>query len=251
MSDSAALKSFTSWKFDLLDAICADPELSPLDFKVAYVIAGCVNQQSGCAVVADETVADKANTNRRSVIRSRNNLRLNGWLDWRRTMSASVYWFKGDRLNAIVDHQTILRDRRLERRKERKTPLSVVSEVAQLNQQDVPELAHQDVSRLACPDVPEVANILPSSITPSDITPSNIYLSVKGDSLPRIQHHQTAETYLVTELGDGDTELGLKVSDIIGPHRFDFLLTELKAGTLHRPALVSARDCLRSEGVAA
>ena len=41
---SPSSKAFTSWKFDLLDAMAEDPEVRPADFRIAYVVMQHVNQ---------------------------------------------------------------------------------------------------------------------------------------------------------------------------------------------------------------
>lgn len=248
--DRAKLRSFTGDKLDWLSALSADPRLDARAFQVGFQIAQHVNAQTGVAILSDETISDKTGIPRRWVQRARNALRSAGWIDWKRTKTANVYWTLGGQINQVVDRQIVLKELRQERRQRARTTPQELPPVAYLKLADMPPVAYPELPPVAHLDVPPMANIHLSNHT-LDSTPSKESLPGRKDSLPRIEHHQTAETYLVTELGDGDAELGLRVSDIIGRHRFDFLLGELKAGTLHRSALVSARDCLRSEGVAA
>jgi hypothetical protein len=183
MSTAAQQRSFTGDKLDWMTALCADSRLGLPDFKVGFCIAQHVNVTTGCAILSDDTISDKTNINRRSVVRSRANLKAHGWIGWKRTMTANIYWTIGDNINAVTDHQILLRDARQERKKKLIAGRRVVSKVAYLNEVDRPPEAQSVVSKVALTRVSKVANILPSSFTPSANTPSKIdRLSEEGIS---------------------------------------------------------------------
>lgn len=224
-------RSFTGNKLDWMGAVMSDPRLDARAFEIAFCIAQHVNQQTGIAFLSDEVIADKTGIPGRWISRARRALRETGWIGWKRTGRANVYWTLGDNLNAIVDHQIMLKDQRDQRRERVKAVRHVSPPVAHLKCPDVPSVAELEPPPMASREPPPVANIHLSSYT-FDITPSKNLPSVEGP-LPKIDHPQLAETYLIKELGEGDTERGLDIARAIGDRRFNFLLNELRTGLLY------------------
>jgi hypothetical protein len=148
--DKVQQRSFTGDKLDWMTGVMADPRLDARAFEVAFCIAQHVNQHSGLAILSDETIADKTAIPKRWITRARAALRATGWIDWKRTKTANVYWTKGEPLNAVIDHQVMLKDSRDERRMKRKTIAQDQPPVAYLKYQDQPPVAY--------PDAPPVAN---------------------------------------------------------------------------------------------
>jgi hypothetical protein len=165
--DKAQQRSFTGDKLDWMAGVSADPRLDARAFEVAFCIAQHINQQSGLARLSDETIADKTGIPKRWIARARAALREAGWIDWRRTGDANIYWTKGEPLNAVLDHQAMLKDGRDEKRKKRKTII-----------QDQPPVAYPDAPPVANRDSPPVAHIHLQSYT-FTYSPSKI------DSSPR------------------------------------------------------------------
>ena len=164
-------RSFTGDKLDWMTAVSADPLLDARAFEVAFCIAQCVNKHSGLAILSDDTIGDKTGIPRRWIARARVALKEAQWIDWKRTKTANIYWTKGQRIDRVTDHQTLLKDSREERKKKLKTARHVLPPVAHLKLQDQPPVAHADMPPVAHRDLPPVANIHLSGYTVVD-TPS-------------------------------------------------------------------------------
>jgi hypothetical protein len=65
--DKAEQRSFTSRKFDWLDAVAQDRGATHLDFRVAYFMAGLINRTSGDAWPRQATIADALDVTVRGV----------------------------------------------------------------------------------------------------------------------------------------------------------------------------------------
>jgi hypothetical protein len=160
---AGARRTFAGEKFDWLTALNADPLMDARAFKVGFCIMQHVNQHSGKAFLSDETIADKTNVPIRSVQRARAALRDRGWLAWRRTRTANVYWSVADNMNAVTDHQTMLKDARDEKRKRRREAPRLVDQdpppVADLSDQVRPRVAELVRPRVANQVRPRVADI--------------------------------------------------------------------------------------------
>lgn len=254
--EKAQQKSFTGDKLDWMTALSADPRLDSRAFEVGFCIAQHVNQRTGLAILSDETIADKTGIPKRWVARARASLKASHWIDWKRTKTANVYWTKGDPLNAITDHQTMLKDARDERRKRLKKAKQELPPVAHLKSQELPPVAHADLPPMAERELPPMADIHLRDNT-VDITPSKDKPTKEGSVVmegretegdgkrdqpfPAIQHEPLAEMRLIDELGDGDTERGLAIASSIGAARFEYLRRELIRGTLLPSAVEAAR----------
>jgi hypothetical protein len=108
-------QTWASYKFDVLTGMSADPRLDARAFEVGFCILQHVNAKTGKAMLSDDTIADKTGIPKRWVLRARNLLWETRWLRWERTRTANVYQVLSDPLNAVLDHQEILKDERRER----------------------------------------------------------------------------------------------------------------------------------------
>jgi hypothetical protein len=169
--EKAKRRSFTGDKLDWMVALSADPRLDSRAFEVGFQIAQHVNAQTGLAILSDDTISDKTAIPRRWVARARSDLRTCGWIDWRRTKTANIYWTRGEQMNAVTDHQILLKDCREERKKKLRTARQVLPPVAHLKARDLPSVAHAELPPVANRDSPPVANIHLSGNTVVD-TPS-------------------------------------------------------------------------------
>ena len=145
--EKAEKRTFTSDKLDWVNALSADPRVSSEAFEVGFCIAQHVNQRTGKAILSVETIRDKTHVNLRSVHRCRMHLKELGWIDWVRTKTANVYVTLGLNMNAVLDHQLVLKEQRDERRQ--KSRKQEVPEMAHLNQPDVPVPADREVPKVA------------------------------------------------------------------------------------------------------
>lgn len=152
-------RSFTGDKLDWMTALSADPRLNARAFEIGFQIAQHVNKATGLAILSDDTLADKSSIPKRWVARARTDLREAGWIDWKRTKTANIYWTKGEHMDAITDHQIMLSDARKERRKKHKTARQVLPPVAYLKIQDQPPVANADLPPVADRELPQVADI--------------------------------------------------------------------------------------------
>jgi hypothetical protein len=106
---------WASHKFDLFTGMSADPRLDARAFEVGFCIVQHVNARRGTAILSDDTISDKTGIPKRWVLRARSLLRETGWLRWERTRTANVYQVLSGPLNAVLDHQEMLKEERRER----------------------------------------------------------------------------------------------------------------------------------------
>jgi hypothetical protein len=118
--DPVADKSWTSRKLDWMDAVAADPRVPALAFEVGFIIAQAINARTEIAFVSDDTIADRTGCKRRAVHSARNLLRECGWIEWKRTRTANEYRLRFEKINLVLDMQTVKRDQRAERRQKRR-----------------------------------------------------------------------------------------------------------------------------------
>ncbi|WP_316195364.1 MULTISPECIES: hypothetical protein [unclassified Bradyrhizobium] len=164
-------RTYTGAKLDWMTALSADPGLDARAFEVGFCIVQHVNARTGCAMLSDDTISDKTCIPKRWVLRARGSLRDAGWIDWRRTKSANIYWTLGDRINAVTDHQTILKEKRTERQTKATKARQETPPAAYLKSQVTPPLTRLETPRGAYQETPPMANIHLSDYTIS-ITPS-------------------------------------------------------------------------------
>lgn len=255
-AEKAKQRSFTGNKLDWLTAVMGDARLHDARaFKVAFCIAQHVNQETGTAILSDETIGHKTCIPRTWILRARKALRECGWIDWKRTKTANVYWTLGDHMNSVMDRQSVLKGQRIEARARRAVANQVAppvahlrttdgSPVTHLGNEDEPPATQPDAPPVAQRDVPPVANIHLDTNTVA-VTPSIGRPSIE-EPYPAIEHQQIAETRLIEVLGHGDADRGIDIAFKIGDARFNFLRAELQRGSLY-PSAVRAAACAGSE----
>lgn len=151
--DKEQVRSFTSWKLDLLANAAADSAIQPYDFRVLFTIARHVNAESGRTKLSDDTIADETVSTRRNVMRARKRLKRAGWLQWKRTRSANVYGLRADRVNDVMDTRLLNREARQERRAEGLNSRQAVTPTSHLKPSDVTSRSLLDVSSASLLDV--------------------------------------------------------------------------------------------------
>jgi hypothetical protein len=118
--DDAAesLRSFTSWKLDILNCIAIDPRLKDSDVRLAIILFRFMNAQTGQCNPAEGTLAELMKCTTKTVENCKNRLREHGWLKWKRTQRSSWYAFSDTNVSAMLDYMTSMDDARRERRLE-------------------------------------------------------------------------------------------------------------------------------------
>jgi hypothetical protein len=114
------VKSFTSWKLDLLQCLAADPRIRRMVFEFAFCILQHMNSKTLQAFVSDETVRDKTGICERDAYRARQVLKATGWLDWRRTRTANIYTFSDKNVNTTFDLLELKKEARQDRREKKR-----------------------------------------------------------------------------------------------------------------------------------
>jgi Helix-turn-helix domain len=104
-------KSFTSDKFDWLDAIMLDPRLKPIDFKVAYCIAQHLNAVSGLCNPSQRLIAELCDLKERTVRNSVARLVRAKWLVVHRPgRGSNHYRLDGTNVSPMLDRRTLVRE---------------------------------------------------------------------------------------------------------------------------------------------
>lgn len=109
-------KTFTGWKFDLLNAMASDPEVRPVDFHIAFTIIQHVNQFTRVAVISDHRLQQLIHRDRKALTLARRRLVSLGWLEVRtgRYGKATEYRFHDERaqllMNIRLDEQILARE---------------------------------------------------------------------------------------------------------------------------------------------
>lgn len=98
----------------------ADPKMDAKAFEVGFCIAQCINQFSNVAFLSDETIADKTQLSRPSIIRARHKLKGRNWITWERTGGANHYRLSNTNVEAVGDFQRVLKGERDAQRAMRK-----------------------------------------------------------------------------------------------------------------------------------
>lgn len=115
------LRSFTSWKLDLLDAMSVDPRLTASDFRVAFRLMQHVNAETGACFPSQEVLSDEAVMKERGARQCIANLKRHGWIAIKARSSggrgkSNFYQFMRDHVNAMLDRIGELQDARKEKR---------------------------------------------------------------------------------------------------------------------------------------
>lgn len=120
------VKTFTSSKLDIQKAMLSDDRIPDGALRMALRVLHGVNEETGVAILGDETLADEIpRCSRSKCNRVRVLLEDLGW--WQVEPGAgnraSVYRFSDKNVNAILDINIVLREQRKERRKQRRKEL--------------------------------------------------------------------------------------------------------------------------------
>jgi hypothetical protein len=98
---------FTSIKLRWMTAFMSTTGFTSFDKCVAFVIMNAINEHTRDWKLSDETIAAllgrKGPNAARSVIRSRMKLRDAGWIGWKRTRDANVYFLCHENMWAAMD----------------------------------------------------------------------------------------------------------------------------------------------------
>lgn len=156
--DHERQRSFTSEKLNWMAGLAADPRIDSRAFEVGFCIAQHVNKERRTAILSDETIRDATNIPTRWVRRARRLLRDAGWIDWKRTRTANVYWTIGDNLSRTDDLLTVRREARAETRKRVKSGRQERPQVAYLKTPERPQVATLDRPQVADQERPQVAD---------------------------------------------------------------------------------------------
>jgi DNA-binding transcriptional regulator PaaX len=107
-------KTFTSWKFDVLNCLFVDPRSDATAKIVAVFILQHVNQHTGAAFPGIETISDGTAISARHVRRAIKLLQQTGWLTVTRKnrRAPNVYTFSERNMNQMLDRLAILREGR-------------------------------------------------------------------------------------------------------------------------------------------
>jgi hypothetical protein len=115
-------QSFTSIKLTWMNCVISSTGLTPFDKCVAVVIMNRINEHTRDWKLSDETIAALMGRPGaiRSVKRARKRLHAAGWIGWKRTRDANVYFLCHENTMAAMDEikqgQMARRERRNETR---------------------------------------------------------------------------------------------------------------------------------------
>lgn len=125
-SEFPSNQSFTSWKFDLLDAISMDPRVTSTEFRVAFRLAQHANVATRSIFPSQERIASQIGMKERAVRAAIGGLVAKGWLTKARhnRRLPNTYRFDTRNVNAILDRQISLDEARKEERVGRNKPVS-------------------------------------------------------------------------------------------------------------------------------
>lgn len=176
-------QAFTSWKFDILDAMSCDAELQDIDFRVAFRLMQHINSKGLDAHPSLERLAAQIGVSRDTVMRSLNRLSdpkgACHWINRRRSGRTQpyLYSFAIDRLNSVIDGKLSREDRARETSDERKRKRIEVAPVQPR------EVANDERSKLQMMHISKLQRCNPNTLdrTTLEITPPNPGL--EGDDL--------------------------------------------------------------------
>ncbi|RNC93921.1 MAG: hypothetical protein ED558_13815 [Oricola sp.] len=208
-------QSFTSWKLSIIDAVSCDPNVTDMDFRVAYRIMQHVNRESRVAHVTMDRLAAQLDVSRDTIMRSvrrlqgkadprRDDHRPTQWIEAKRASRTSPYFYRfTDRaMNAVLDGKVEREDGAKARLRSRKQSLHDVAGVQGRAVFDVADVQGQDA--------PDVADGTPRDVADGTVTDvatrQPIHLCVNNLPLtPTSQGHE-GEGYTPTRARDDTAE---------------------------------------------
>lgn len=182
---SDEVKSFTSEKLDILDAMSCDPELQDIDFRVAFRLIQHVNAKARNAHPSLDRLAAQVGVSRDTVMRSLNRLcDPDGGRHWINRVRADrtqpyYYTFITDRLNMVLDGQIAREDRAREIANEKRRKRFEVAPVQPR------EVANDTPFEVANGEVFEVAPVQPKHLTGNYLTGTPKDLAHDGEVIDR------------------------------------------------------------------
>jgi hypothetical protein len=201
MTDPAEKKrSFTGDKLDWMTALMADDRLDPGAKVIGFCIAQAVNQESGCAFIGETTLSHKTGMSRSEISRGKRDLRAHGWVDWKRTRSANVYWTLSEAIQYVISRQRALKETRQVDRQARTLARTDASPLTHLKTQDASALTHRspskgpanrpDASTLTGRDVSTLTHRDASPVTGIHLQPNTFKLtpSLRGGTSEKASH---------------------------------------------------------------
>lgn len=123
-ADKDVTASFTSEKFDVLDAISMDPRVTSSEFRVAYRLIQHANAETGAIFPSQERIASQVGLAEETVRKCIAGLARKEWMEVLRPNKRlpNMYRFSRKHVNAILDRQAMLNETRKEERKLRAVP---------------------------------------------------------------------------------------------------------------------------------
>lgn len=104
-------RSFSSYKFDLLDALAIDPRLTHSDFHVAYWLAQHINEQTMQCYPSQKLLGEYCHLKEESVRKCIKNLVNAGWLVKKRMgRGTNRYQFVNRNISPMLDQRTMIRE---------------------------------------------------------------------------------------------------------------------------------------------
>jgi len=157
-ADAAEVRSFTSQKLDWITAMIADHRLDARAKIVGVCIAQHINQHTRTWILSDEVIADKTGIPKRGIQRARRSLRTIGWVGWKRTGDANLYWTLSEQMDSVLDRQRSLKAAGMDRRARSKIDKTDSPPVAVLTPLRLATRGGSDSPPVASLDSPPMAN---------------------------------------------------------------------------------------------
>jgi hypothetical protein len=109
-------RSFASYKFDLMKALVADPRLHARAKVIAICIISHINQHTRETMLSDQAISDETAIELGWIGRNRKALRACGWIGWKRTGGANIYWALDGMVHEMAARLAMLKLKRDQRR---------------------------------------------------------------------------------------------------------------------------------------
>jgi predicted transcriptional regulator len=189
------IRSFTSWKLDVLDAISCDTDLYDIDVRVAFRLMQHVNARTRDAHPSIERLASQMGVSRDTVMRSLTRMcdpdGGRHWVDRTRGGRTQPYFytFSTSRLNAVIDGKLDREERAREASQDKKRRRLEVAPVQPR------EVAYDASFEVAYDKVLEVAPVQPKHLhnnylsrTPLDSSSEGGDFTQARESIPTAEH---------------------------------------------------------------
>jgi hypothetical protein len=121
LDDAEQLRSFTSWKLDLINCMSIDPRLKPSDVRLAIILLRHLNSLNGQCNPSEATLAQQMKASLRTVENCKSSLESAGWLSWRRTQKSNWYEFHDTHVSVMLDYLLSMQEANREKQLETQT----------------------------------------------------------------------------------------------------------------------------------